>query len=209
MKANRILFLSTLVVAGACASRSADALVLNLDTIYSGPTPSGSAPWVTVTITDVAPNKVNLKIDHNASSSAGQFVSAVYLNIDPFVGAVTLSNEVNANKRNGNLDLALNGVHGASGNLFDLGVSFKTSNSGAGVNRLKPGEFWSADLTGTGLHSALFNHVDNNGLYVGAHMQGIQGGLSSHLTTPEPASMAAIGFGILGILGRRRIKRTR
>ena len=194
--------LTVLSIAGG-----SQALTFSLSAIYTGATPGGAAPWATVTITDVAANKVNLRIDHNATSAAGQFISNLYLNLDPFVGSMTISNEVNSNKRDGAIGLSINGINGAAGNQFDMRVSFNTANSGGGVNRLKPGEFWSADLTGTGLAAANFNSVDNNGLYVGAHVQGIAGNLSSHITqVPEPGTMAALGLGALAFLRPRRAK---
>lgn len=202
----RLIRASALLVVMSVAGAS-QALTFNLSAIYTGATPGGTAPWATVTITDVAANKVNLRIDHNASSAAGQFISNLYLNLDPFVGSMAISNEVNSNKRNGALGLSLNGINGAAGNQFDMSVSFNTSNSNGGANRLKPGEFWSADLTGTGLAAANFNSVDNNGLYVGAHLQGISGGLSSHITqVPEPGTIAALGLGAMAFLRRRRAK---
>lgn len=208
MSLNKSLALAGMVVVGVAASTASHALVFNLDTIYTGATPGGSPPWVTVTITDIGVDMVNLRVDHNASSAAGQFVSNLYLNLDPFIGSMTISNEVNANKRDGAIALSLNGINGAAGNQFDMGISFETSNAGGGVNRLKPGEFWSADLTAVGLSSANFNAVNNNGLYNGAHMQGIAGGLSGHITTvPEPGSIAALGLGALALL-RRRARRS-
>lgn len=201
----RLTRVSALLVVLSVAGAS-QALTFNLSAVYTGATPGGAAPWATVTITDVAANKVNLRIDHNATSAAGQFISNLYLNLDPFVGSMTISNEQNANKRDGVLGLSLNGINGAAGNQFDMRVSFHTSNSGGGVDRLKPGEFWSADLTGTGLAAANFNSVDNNGLYVGAHFQGLAGGLSGHTTVPEPGTMAAMGLGAFAFLRRRRAK---
>ncbi|MBX7132012.1 MAG: PEP-CTERM sorting domain-containing protein [Fimbriimonadaceae bacterium] len=203
---NRLMRASALLVVLSVAGAS-QALTFNLNSVYTGATPGGTAPWATVTITDVAANIVNLRIDHNASSAAGQFISNLYLNLDPFIGSMTISNEVNSNKRDGAIGLSLNGINGAAGNQFDMVVPFETSNSGGGVNRLKPGEFWSADLTASGLSSSNFNSVNNKGNYVGAHVQGIAGGLSSHITqVPEPGTMAALGLGALAFLRRRRAK---
>ncbi|HMS54052.1 MAG TPA: PEP-CTERM sorting domain-containing protein [Fimbriimonadaceae bacterium] len=185
------------------AANAAHALTFDLSLVYTGATPGGTAPWMTITITDVAADTVNMSISHNASSAAGQFISDVYFNLDPFVGSMSVSNEVNANKRSG-LTLSNNGINGAAGNVFDMNVQFVTSNSSGGANRLKPGETWSADLMAAGLSANSFNAVNNMGNYVGAHLQGIQGGLSSHITTPEPGTWAAIGLGALALLRKRK-----
>lgn len=189
----------------AMAATSANALTFNLSAFYTGGNPNGTAPWVTITVLDVAANKVNVSVSHNASSAAGQFVSDVYFNLDPFVGGITISNEVNGSKRGG-MSNALDGVNGGAGNAFDLGISFVTSNAGGGANRLKPGEVWSGDLTGSGLSEAKFMALSNNGLQVGAHLQGITGQTypSAHITTPEPGSIAALGLGALVLLRRRK-----
>lgn len=187
----------------SCAAAS-QALVFALGITYTGATPGGVAPWVTITITDVAANTVNVRVDHNATSLAPQFVRDVYLNLTPFVSPITISNEVNANKRAG-FSIANNAINGAAGNLYDMNISFTSSNSNGGANRLNSGEFWSADLTGTGLSSANFNAVTNNGLFAGAHVQGIAGGQSGHVTVvPEPATMAALGIGVAALIRRKR-----
>lgn len=204
-------FKSALILAAvatvAFSASSASAVTFNLSSVYTGATPGGTAPWVTVNITDVAANKVNISVSHNATSVAGQFISDLYLNLNPFVASVTVSNEVNANKRNGAIGLSLDGINGAAGNVFDMNISFVTSNSGGGVNRLKPGEVWSADLTGAGLAASNFLALNNKGNEVGAHLQGIPGGLSSHITTvPEPGTIAALGLGAVALIRRRKSK---
>ncbi len=181
-------------------------VTFNLNSIYTGATPNGTAPWVTITIDDIAANKVNVRVDHNATSVAPQFVSKVWLNVSPFVSDITISNEVNANKRDG-FSLSNNNVNGGGGHVFDMELSFVTSNSGGGVNRLKPGEFWSGDMTGTGLTATNFLDVSNNGLLAGAQIQGIDGVNSGHVgIVPEPATMTALALGIGAIAARRKRK---
>lgn len=194
----------TLLVLGAVVgAASAQAVTFNLNTTYTGPTPGGAAPWLTVTITDVAANKVNVNVAHNATSAAGQFFSDVFLNLDPFVGGITVSNEVNAAKRSG-LTTSLNGINGGGGTTWDMNIAFVTSNAGGGVNRLKPGEFWSGDLTGAGLSEASFMGLNNMGFQIGAHIQGLPNGQSAHITTPEPGTIAALGLGAVVLLRRRK-----
>ena len=182
-------------------------LIYNLNTIYTGGTPGGPAPWVTITMSDIVANKVNVLVEHSASSTIGQFVSNVYLNLDPFVSGITLSNEVNANKRD-NHNTALNGINGGAGQTFDLEINFITSNSGGGVNRLKPGEFWSGNLTGTGLSTTNFISANKDGYFAAAKIQGIDGGaISSHFgVVPEPATLLIFSVGVTAILHRRRRK---
>lgn len=200
----KLLFVAGMAVVSSAAFSAT--VVFNLNSLYTGTTPSGTAPWVTITIADIAANKVNVKIDHNATSVAGQFVSNVYLNMDPFVSGITISNEVNANKRNG-FGTALNGVNGAAGHNFDMEINFQTSNSGGGIDRLKPGEFWSGDLTGTGLAANNFLSVDNFGMFAGAQVQGIPGNQSGHIAAvPEPATMFGLAMGVAAIAARRRKK---
>ncbi|HRJ26841.1 MAG TPA: PEP-CTERM sorting domain-containing protein [Fimbriimonadaceae bacterium] len=203
---NKFRTLSLGVLVGAAAA--SQALVLQLDTVYTGTTPVGPAPWITVTITDVALNTINLRVDHNVGGPSNQYLADLFLNLNPFVASATLSNEVNSNKRAGAPVFALNGVNGAAGNQFDLGIAFEQSNSGGGVNRLKPGEFWSADFTATGLSTANFLDVSNQGLYAGAHIRGIQNQFSGHVGTntvvPEPGTMAALALGGLALHRKRR-----
>lgn len=205
MKTMLIHAVGCIALLAVTTGQRAEALTLDLGIVYTGSTPGGTAPWVTVTINDITANTVNVRVDHNASSATGQFVSDVYLNLNPFVSPIVLSNEINANKRNGVISLSNNGVNGAAGNNFDLGISFKTSNAQSGVNRLKPGEFWSADFSGTGLSAASFFAANNRGNFVGAHVQGISGGLSGHITAvPEPATLTALALGAAAVLRRRR-----
>lgn len=200
--------LRSLAVLGVVSAVAAShAVVFDLNFVYTGATPGGSAPWVRVTVNDVAANKVNLKIEHLSGSAAGQFISNVYLNLNPLFGSMSISNEVNSNKRSGALTFGNQSINGG-GQRWDMRVAFETSNSGGGVNRLKPNELWSADLSASGLSAANFLDTNDDGSYAGAHLQGIAGGLSSHISSvvPEPTSVAALAIGAVGLFLRRRKK---
>jgi len=207
---NYIQRMGAVLGATALVAGSQAALVFNLNTTYTGTAPAGTAPWARLTVTNVAANKVNVKFEHLSTSAESRFITSLYLNLSPFISnlAIVSGTEVNGNKRDG-FTVSNNGVNGAAGNNFDVGVGFKTSNSGGGVNRLKQGEFWSADLTGTGLSALTFATANNKGNFIGAHIQGLNGGQSGHITTtgqpvPEPASLAALGMGAVALLRRRK-----
>ncbi|MGI8924704.1 MAG: hypothetical protein ACR2HJ_11845 [Fimbriimonadales bacterium] len=51
----------------------ADILVYTFDEVITGDTPGGTPPWTTLTLTDLGPNTVELRLDHSLTSEAGQF----------------------------------------------------------------------------------------------------------------------------------------
>jgi len=197
------VFAGTLIAAQA-------AVVLNFNNLISGTQPGGTGPFVTVTITDVATNKINLRVDHNAGSASGQFVSYVMLNLGAIPGSPAFSSVLNQNKLSGNNTSAIqfgndafNGVGGAN---FDLRVNFNVSNAGGGVNRLKAGEFFSTDISAVGLDSSDFGSVVN-GRIGEVHVQGIgqDGEFSGKLdAVPEPGTMVALGLGAIALIRKRR-----
>src|SRR5947207_1315523 len=66
----------------------ASALTLTLNTLFSGANPAGD---VTVTITDVSANLVQLVFNVSGLSGSGQFVSEWDLNLSPFVTPLTFN----------------------------------------------------------------------------------------------------------------------
>lgn len=197
-----------MAVSGLLASAiAANAAVysFNFDVLVTGD-PYGGTNVATLTIADSGANQVLVTLDHNATSSAGQFITDLWFNLNPFI-VPTQTNQSPSNKFNGGIVAALNGV-GSAGINFDLEQAFQTSNAGGGVNRLKPGESISFNLSGAGLDAGDFvskstgNRTD---LYAMIHLQGIANGLSAKIgAVPEPATMAVLGLGIVPLLRRRK-----
>lgn len=195
-------FAASIALVGLTNVASAAVYSYDFGTIVSGSAPSGSA-WATLTISDNGPDNVLIRLDHNATSAAGQFITDLWFNLAPFT-SVSQSNEAPANKFNG-FAASQDGV-GSAGVSFDLNQSFKTSNAGGGADRLKPGEFVTFELSGSGLNAADFNSLSqgNGEYYAMIHLQGIPGGQSVKLApVPEPATMGVLGIG-LAVLARRR-----
>ncbi|MBS1712274.1 MAG: PEP-CTERM sorting domain-containing protein [Armatimonadetes bacterium] len=199
--------LATLVLLSAFAPLAhAATLVFNYGIVYTGDTPSGTAPWMTVTLTDFAANTVDVKIDHNATSGAGQFVSEVLLNLNPFV---TISSATAIAGKTATFASAASGSFPNAGTTFDVDVQLNTSNAGGGAQRLLPGDSLTVRLVGNGLSVANFDDLSNGGNQVRtmAHIQNTGGQLGSSKVTegvPEPATMTVLAGIALAAARRRR-----
>jgi hypothetical protein len=200
------LILASLI--GAAAVSSADVYILNFDYLVTGDLPGGSN-IATLTISDIGPDQVQFQLDHNASSAADQFISNIWFNLNPYV-TPTLSGQTPSDMFSGGLVASEDGILNAS-LLFDLNLMFETSFTG---NRLDPGESASWVLTGTGINAAAFMSTAGSpppdGVLAMIHIQGIGPGAEGSgklAAVPEPASMAALGVGVLALLRRRKAQK--
>ena len=80
--------LLSLIAVGA-SSRPASALTMTIDNAFNGPAPDGDAPWATITLTDDGAGTVTLAVD--GSLSGDDFLSNLYLNLDPSYDAADLA----------------------------------------------------------------------------------------------------------------------
>lgn len=191
------------------AAMQASALEFDFSVVLTGDTPVGDDPWARVTIDDIGAGSVRVTVENLTDASDGQFLTALYLNIDPFVD-VTASNFVGGDSFNpdNTVSDSEDGFFNA-GYTFDLFADFDTSNSGG--TRINGGDSVSFDLSGDGLSSASFLALSSKDgspdTYGMIHIQGIPGegeGSSKIGTVPEPASMAVLGLGAAALLRRRR-----
>ncbi len=195
----------------AAASASASSITFNFDTILTGDTPGGSN-IATLTIADSGANTVLVTLTHNATSATGQFISDLWLNLDPYA-TVTQSGQTPINKFSGALSQGFNTEQNA-GYKFDLRQGFAVSNAGGGVDRLKPGESISFSLTSANLSASMFDSTavptggQRTDVAAMIHLQGIPGGGSVKLgaVVPEPASMAALALGAIALVRRRKFR---
>lgn len=203
-----------LIGIGAFVGVTANAVVIfDFNTVYTGVLPEGTPPFATATISDVGVDTVRLRLDHNVGSANGQFITQLNLNMVSVPGSISFSNYVNLNKFNLPITYGENFFTDA-GTQFDMKVQFQTSGAGGGVNRLRPGEHVSVDMTATGLTANNFlaysNPVDNMPPVLALlHMQGIgpDGEDSGKLEgVPEPATLLALGAGLAALASKRRKK---
>lgn len=180
------------VLNAALLSQTNAVIVFPFNTVHSGATPGGPAPWAVMTITNIA-GGVQISLTNSATNPPGQFIGKLHLlfNIlpasfdftsDPFVDSISLGSHVDA------------------GLTFNVEVDFKNAPPPA---RLLPG------LTSTfrlfGVSESDFAGLNNSAM---VHIQGIPPrDESSKVIAPEPGSLIAIGTGLASLLGLRRRKK--
>jgi hypothetical protein len=186
--AKRWVLMSVLSLA-AFAQASASSIIFHFNTVHSGATPGGTAPWATMIMTDIV-GGVQISLTNNATNPAGQFISELNLLFntlptgsnfvgDPYVTSISLGSYTDA------------------GLSFNVEVRFKVSPPTA---RLLPGGTSNFKLFG--VSTANFVGANNSAM---VHIQNIQpGGDSGKIIAPEPGSLIAIGTGLVSLLGLRR-----
>lgn len=215
----RGLVLAGVVMPILATQAHADTITFNFNTLISGDMPNPDLDSIaTMTITDTGADTVQIRLTHLDTSAAGQFISKAWLNIDPMPGSLTFSNFFNPEflKYSGSdasaaITVDENGEQTA-GISFDLSFLMDTSNN---QDRLYPDNTVGFDISGAGLDASDFlsfgvpNGENPGNVYALIHLQGIEGGGSAKLgateeAVPEPASIAALSLGALGLLKRRK-----
>lgn len=178
------------------------AVDFDFGTIVSGGSPAGGPYWAHLTIANSGVNEVTFTLTNtsNPATAGGQFLSTLLLNIDPYVATTS-------NWTSPSIDSATSALNGytRTGATFDYKVEFVTANNG---NRLTPGKSATWTATGTGLSEDDFlGFSTGNAQWRGlVHIQSIPptGDSTWAAPVPEPASMAALGLGVVALLRRRK-----
>lgn len=189
-----------LTLIGLFAAPASAEVIFYFDTgIDAGnPDPSGTPPWATLTINDSGVDTVTMTITHVADADPGQFLRTLLLNISGFSGPYS------ASSGDAGFSSASFGEDSQNPGGYDMQVSFAS----AGADRVTAGESVTWTVSGAGLtENSFLSLAANDGLYGRLHIQGIDDEYSQWVTAnpvPEPASIAALGIGALGLLRRRK-----
>jgi hypothetical protein len=162
----------------------------DFNTVISGDTPGGSAPWANLSGTQNG-DDVDFVLTFNASAdpdTASEFLGALDLAYDGDLSGSTM-----VESEAGIVGYSV-GDHTNASLDFSAIVDFNNPNNG---DRVMRGD--SVSFTLTDVDADLFTNFL-------LHIQGtgVDGEGSSKVSVPEPASMAALGMGALGLLARRR-----
>jgi hypothetical protein len=189
MSATKRWILMSVLSLAALAQASASSITFLFNTVHTGATPGGSAPWATMIMSDIT-GGVQISLTNSATNATGQFISKLNLLFntlptgsnstgDPYVTSISLGNYTDA------------------GLSFNVGVNFKIAPP---PQRLLPGGTSTFQLFG--VSTTNFVGANNSAM---VHIQAIPPlGDSGKIIAPEPGSLIAIGTGLVSLLGLRR-----
>lgn len=177
--------------------------------VYSGFTPQGPAPWVTVKLDDGG-GQGSVEMTLSATSLPGsEFISDFYLQLNPSLDPRNLV--FSAPTKVGSftaptISLGHDKFKAGPMDGFDIELSFATSGSNGGSKRFSGGE--SVTYTIQGISTLTADSFHETGSCAGqpfaAHVQGITAcGKSAWVTVPEPASLSLLVLACVATLRRR------
>lgn len=197
--------LAAVAFVASCVPLSASAAVItwNLSSKYNGATPTGAAPWTTVTLTDTAANTVTLKVQ--SALTGAEYINSVYLNLLPsFASALAFGAPVTTGSFNVPTVTRSSDAYAAStGGNFDVKIAFDTTGNN-GNKRFSDADAYQVAITAAGLSTATFltNSTGGAAAYpVAAFVEGAAGYIT---VAPEPATLAVAAAAAGVAMSRRR-----
>lgn len=208
MKKYTISALVILLVLGFAVNQAKATLSYDLKYVFNGNTPAGSN-WLKAEFNTVTPGEVSLKLTSNFTNSSYYF-QQVGFNVDPGITPGALGVAV-TNKSGFDTDPTIskstqNGqaLPGSGNEMFDVLLSFSTSNGQSGDHRFNNSDMVTFTITGSGITEDSFNFLSSTGkANVGAHIAWGEGsGAISNV--PIPGAVWLLGTGLIGLVGVRR-----
>ena len=159
--------------------------------VQAGATPGGDAPWATLTGTQNG-SDTDFTLTFNDNNVPSALAASEFLFKLNIAYSGDLSNSDITESEAGITGSDIGGFTDASLH-FDANIDFNTPNNG---NRVQVGDSVSFTITNTDVDNftGFMLHVNGIGEDSGKLNNGV----------PEPASMAALGIGAMGLLARRR-----
>ncbi|HWX23027.1 MAG TPA: hypothetical protein VN578_24255 [Candidatus Binatia bacterium] len=188
----------------------ASGIVYSFDNVFSGQStpPAGPGPWASATLLDLSPGTVSLTIS-NSGLSSGEFISGLYLNLNPADNVNNLSFTQTGSSGSFTVPTISTGEDGfkADGDgKYDILFSFSTPNG----TTFTVNDSITYKITGiANLTSSDFSFLSSPAggsgpFYAAAHIQGTPPNNGSScwvepspgpVVVPEPAPMILLGFG--------------
>lgn len=183
----------------------------NIGSTYSGTSPSGAAPWLTATFTDVGTNQVQLDMK-SGGLTGNEFVGAWYFNFSPVgnLNNLNFSRLTSPNPGTTIVTKSLDNLSAGGGGRFDIVFDFPES--------VPDGRFTSGLTTSyligsvSSLDASMFNFLSSpqggNGTWMtAAHIQAIGKhandsgwiGANANTSVPEPGTYLLLGSLLIAI----------
>jgi hypothetical protein len=183
----------------------------NLDYTLKGPSPTGTAPWLTASFADAESDQVLLTISAGGLAlppEDNQKIKGLYFNIsnESLLGqlAFTPQGGTQAFSWVGQGADAFN-ADGTRGHDFDIYLAFSTARS----DFFGAGETSIYTISATGLNASMFNHTNKDGageFFSAAHILSIGSDNKSAFiaAVPIPGAVWMLGAGLIGLVALRR-----
>lgn len=166
----------------------------DFNTVVSGDTPGGSAPYATLECVDLGDGAAFTLTFNDSVGDEGEFLGQLDLAYNGDLSGASFSSVDSSQVTGGTF-----GSFTDAGGSYDVKIDFNNANNGF---RIEPGDVVHFQITGTGIECENFTdallHIQGTGLNNEGSSKVGPGAV------PEPASMAALGMGALGLLARRR-----